>query len=84
MCGCVCVCVCDCVVVLDRTCENINKSSTSDKEDQRGNAKMVNTCQEKGRRARSKKNGRCTSSTKETDRKKIRWKFSCKRYVESG
>ena len=42
------------------------------------------TCQEKGRRARAKKNVRCTSTRKETERKKTRWKDSYKKYVKCG
>ena len=51
-----------------RTCEMISKSSTSVNGDHRENAKVVRTCQEKGRRARTKKNVRCTSTQKETER----------------
>ena len=58
-----------------RTCERISKSSTSDNEDHREKAKVV-----KGRRARTTKNVRCTSTRK---RQKTRWKDTCNRDVES-
>ena len=41
---------------LKRTCELISKSSTSVKGGHRENAKVVRTCQEKGRRAHANYN----------------------------
>ena len=57
--------------MVTRTCEKISECSTSSKDGHghREKAKVVRTCQWKGRWAHAKKNGRCTNTRKETERK---------------
>ena len=72
--------------------ERISQSSTNDKEDHR--EKVVRTCYEKGRRARTKENIRCTNTRKEMERKtenqvdrlvyKKRWKCGVKGEGRTG